>query len=64
MKKPTPKNQEVPYKFEELFFSTTDERGVIKYGNEVFVNISGYAAETIIGAPHNIMLSLIPLVVS
>lgn len=55
MKKPTPKNIEAPYKFEELFFSTTDERGVIKYGNEVFISISGYAKDHIIGAPHNII---------
>lgn len=55
MKKPSPKNQEVPYHFDELFFSTTDERGNIKYGNQVFINISGYASEQIIGAPHNII---------
>lgn len=55
MKKPTPRNVEVPYKFHELFFSTTDERGIIKYGNDVFVSISGYAEDHIIGAPHNIV---------
>lgn len=55
MKKPTPKNTEVPYKFDELFFSTTDEKGIIKYGNDVFVTISGYPEDVIIGAPHNII---------
>ena len=55
MKKPTPKNIEVPYKYEELFFSTTDEKGVIKYGNEVFITISGYPEDVIMGAPHNII---------
>lgn len=55
MKKPTPTNTEVPFKFEELFFSTTDKKGVIRFGNDVFINISGYPRETILGAPHNII---------
>lgn len=55
MKKPNPIPKEVPFEFHELFFSTTDRRGVILFGNEVFVRISGYPAETIIGAPHNII---------
>ncbi|GAA2719996.1 hypothetical protein GCM10010439_06910 [Actinocorallia aurantiaca] len=38
---------------EELFFSTTDRRGVIRQGNSVFVRISGYPLEELVGAPHN-----------
>lgn len=55
MKKPTPKNEESPFKFDELFFSTTDKRGVIEYGNSVFVRVSGHPEEALIGAPHNII---------
>lgn len=50
-----PINKEVPFKFEELFFSTTDKRGVIQFGNRIFINISGYPEDTILGAPHNII---------
>lgn len=55
MKKPTPLPKEVPFENDELFFSTTDPRGIIQYGNGVFIRISGYPSETIIGAPHNII---------
>lgn len=55
MKKPTPISKEVPFEADELFFSTTDLRGIIQYGNDVFIRISGYPSETILGAPHNII---------
>ncbi|TDD37174.1 PAS domain S-box protein [Nonomuraea terrae] len=38
---------------QELFFSTTDRRGVIREGNSVFVRISGFELEELVGAPHN-----------
>lgn len=50
-----PINKEVHFKFEELFFSTTDKKGIIQFGNKVFINISGYPEDTILGAPHNII---------
>ncbi len=40
---------------QELFFSTTDRRGIIKAGNSVFMRISRYAADELIGAPHSIV---------
>lgn len=40
---------------EELFFSTTDARGVIRQGNSVFARISGYSLEEMAGAPHNMV---------
>ena len=55
MKKPIPVAKEVPFESDELFFSTTDGRGMIEYGNDVFIRISGYPSETILGAPHNII---------
>lgn len=38
-----------------MFFSATDSRGVIEYGNEVFVRISAYARDEILGKAHNII---------
>lgn len=55
MKKPTPISKDVPFEFEELFFSTTNHHGNIQFGNEVFLRVSGYPKDVIIGAPHNII---------
>ncbi|WP_088313937.1 PAS domain-containing protein [Kineosporia sp. R_H_3] len=40
---------------DELFFSTTDRRGIIRAGNSVFSRISRYPLEELIGSPHNIV---------
>ena len=40
---------------EELFFSTTDAKGIIKIGNSVFERLARYPAEKLIGAPHSII---------
>nr|BFD60217.1 hypothetical protein CKG001_23240 [Bdellovibrio sp. CKG001] len=55
MKRPTPNQNESPFGFDELFFSTTNNRGVITFGNDVFVRVSGYPRETLKGAPHSII---------
>lgn len=39
----------------ELFFSTTDRRGVIQHGNAVFQRISGYPLDQLIGAAHSLV---------
>ena len=39
----------------ELFFSTTDRRGVIRQGNSVFARISGFALDEMVGMPHNLV---------
>jgi len=39
----------------ELFFSTTDARGVMTAGNAVFTRTSGYSLEELIGQPHNLI---------
>jgi len=39
----------------EMFFSTTDLKGIILSGNDVFVRVSGYSAEELYGQPHNII---------
>lgn len=52
----TPIDQERPFDFNELFFSTTDPKGVILSGNQVFVRVSGYnTVEELIGKPHNVI---------
>ena len=51
----TPRNKECEFKLAELFFSITDDKGIIEFGNEVFTRISGYATEELLGAPHNII---------
>lgn len=55
MIRPQPTDQETTFKLNEMFFSTTDRRGIILDGNEVFVNISKYSRDEIFGAPHNIV---------
>ncbi|MCP3981445.1 MAG: PAS domain-containing protein [bacterium] len=40
---------------EELFFSTTDGKGIIRSGNEVFVRLSKYPIEALLGTPHNVI---------
>lgn len=47
--------KERAFKLDELFFSTTDQRGVIRYGNEVFTRIAGYALDQMEGQPHNLI---------
>ena len=47
--------EEAPFEINELFFSRTDDRGVIISGNEVFRRISGYTWDELVGAPHKII---------
>lgn len=46
---------ERPFSAEEMFFSTTDDRGVITEANTTFVRLSRYPWDALIGAPHNII---------
>ena len=46
---------ERPFAAHEIFFSTTDRKGVIRSGNRVFTRVSGYTEADLIGAPHNII---------
>ncbi|MCI6206783.1 MAG: PAS domain-containing protein [Corynebacterium glucuronolyticum] len=40
---------------QQIFFSVTDDKGVITDANSVFVNISRYPREDLNGSPHNII---------
>ena len=48
-------DQEVPFRADELFFSRTDTRGVIRAFNPVFARVGGYSAEELVGAPHKLV---------
>ncbi|WP_425071874.1 PAS domain-containing protein [Sagittula sp. S175] len=46
---------EAQFHLTELFYSRTDERGIIKAGNTVFQRIAGYEWDEMLGAPHKII---------
>ena len=49
------RQEEVTFEPHELFFSRTDERGVILFGNDVFQRTSHYSWDELSGAPHKIV---------
>ena len=51
----TPTQHESYFSIDELFFSTTDKKGVITSGNSVFTRVSGYTFTELFGKPHNII---------
>jgi len=57
MKKPkvTPINKETFLKEEDFIVSKTDLKSRILYGNKIFIDISGYSEEELLGKPHNIL---------
>jgi len=50
-----PQTGEVPFGFEELFYSRTDKRGVILAGNQVFRRVAGFDWTELLGAPHRVV---------
>ncbi|MFN8224939.1 MAG: PAS domain-containing protein [Gaiellales bacterium] len=50
-----PIDRESPFEVDELFFSTTDRKGIIRSGNDVFVRVSGWSFPELVGAPHNLI---------
>lgn len=55
MEKPTPTDKEIKLNPKKHIVSKTDEKGVITYGNDYFVEISGYKEAELIGQPHSII---------
>jgi len=47
--------KELSFDETELIVSKTDSKGRITYGNELFIKLSGYSEEELLGAPHNII---------
>ena len=57
MRRPTvqPTGREITFGDDELIVSKTDRAGVISYANDVFLRVSGYTEEEILGKPHNVI---------
>ncbi len=50
-----PSDNEAEFSFDELFFSRTDEKGIILSGNSIFQRISMYEWNELLKKPHNII---------
>lgn len=50
-----PSGRETSFGTEEIIVSKTDLKGKITYANDVFVRISGYSEDELLGQPHNIL---------
>lgn len=52
---PGPTGVERAFGPEEIIVSKTDPKGVITYANDVFVRVSAYSEDQILGKPHNLI---------
>ena len=52
---PEPTNNEIKLSTKRYIVSKTDAKGIIEYGNDYFMEISGYSEEELIGKPHSIV---------
>lgn len=52
---PTPKENQKFLKPDDFIVSKTDAHGKIIYGNKTFIEMSGYDAHELFGAPHSIL---------
>jgi len=50
-----PATGEAPFELNEVFFSRTDERGVIQAANYIFRRVAHYEWNELIGAPHKVI---------
>lgn len=50
-----PTGVERTFSADELIVSKTDTRGVITYANDVFLRVSGYDLDEVLGQPHNLI---------
>jgi PAS domain S-box-containing protein len=55
MTHPKPIDNEIKLSTKRYIVSKTDAKGIIEYGNDYFVEISGYTEAELIGQPHNIV---------
>ena len=55
MQRPTPVDKEIELDPKRYLVSETDEKGIITYANDYFMEVSGYSKEELIGQPHNIL---------
>lgn len=52
---PTPTGVEKTFRPDQIIVSKTDRQGRLTYVNPLFVEISGYPEEELIGQPHNVI---------
>ncbi len=55
MIRPMPKDIAIELDPHRYIVSKTDPRGVIEYGNDYFMEVTGYSEMELIGKPHNII---------
>jgi PAS domain S-box-containing protein len=55
MQRPTAKETQKFLKPDDFIVSKTDSHGKIIYGNKIFIEMSGYDAHELSGAPHSIL---------
>jgi len=53
--RPQPTQQEKVLAEDDFIVSKTDLKGIITYGNRIFIKMSGYSERELLGAPHNIL---------
>lgn len=53
--RPQPTNEEIAWDKTKVIKSKTDEVGTITYVNNIFIEVSEYTQEELIGQPHNIL---------
>jgi len=53
--RPQPTQNEKVLGEEDFIVSKTDLKGVITYGNRIFIEMSGYSEQELLGAPHSIL---------
>jgi PAS domain S-box-containing protein len=54
-RKPRPNDKEYSFSQADILVSKTDLKGNITYTNELFIKITGYSQEELLGKPHNIV---------
>jgi PAS domain S-box-containing protein len=55
MQHPEPINHEIKLSSKRYIVSKTDAKGIIEYGNDYFVEVSGYTEAELIGKPHSMV---------
>lgn len=55
MNRPTPIDEEIKVDPKKYIVSRTNPTGMITYGNDYFIEISGYTKEGLIHKPHNVV---------
>jgi PAS domain S-box-containing protein len=53
--RPQPTQNEKVLEEDDFIVSKTDPKGIITYGNRIFIQMSGYSEQELLGAPHSIL---------